>query len=469
MNTEVILGAGGSGKSTLLRERIESDPQYALLTASTGIAAVNLGDKVTTIHSALGFYDTRGAADAYHAGRIKRKALTFADRGKKNVVIDEISTVGADVLQYIHCGFEDAARERREAGKDSTGLILVGDFLQLPPVPDKPGDKIKYAFEAECWQHYASNITQLKTIYRQTNPAFLEALQLFRSGRGVDGALALQKLGVEFVKESDTGFDGITLMPTNKQVENYNERKLAELPGEVVAIPSVRWGKERGEWKNIPQVLQVKDGAQVMVLVNQPGTFEYVNGDLGVFCVERVSHDDPARQEAAEIFGETEDMYTVETKRGYIGSIPFTIRRNILYEDSYDGTNYKCAFENSLWGRKLENESRGSKRFNAICLEYQDAHTMQGEPYYDPRERGVVVGEVEYMPLRLAYASSFHKVQGLTLDKCQVDIRHYWASNPGMVYVALTRVRSVEGLRIVGDVRTLAKRTCTDARVRGYV
>jgi ATP-dependent DNA helicase PIF1 len=94
---------------------------------------------------------------------------------------------------------------------------------------------------------------------------------------------------------------------------------------------------------------------------------------------------------------------------------------------------------------------------------------MRGTPYYDPHERGVVVGEVEYMPLRVAYASTVHKAQGLTLDCVQVDIGHYFFGNPALVYVALTRVRSIAGLRIVGDVGRLSRRIKTDSRVRRWI
>lgn len=461
MNTEVILGAGGTGKTTKVRERIESDPQYALLTASTGIAAVNLGEGVATVHSSLGFFDTRSAFEALKHGTIANRAYALAKAGKKNVLIDEVSTIGADMLQCIYDGFEQAEERCRDKRIEPTGLILVGDMLQLGPIPDNPKEKGKYPFQAPCWDKFAGNMTQLKTVYRQSNPAFLEALQLIRAGRGVDGALALQKLGVEFVTECDDHYDGITLFPTNKQVEFYNEKRLAELPGDDICIHSERWGTPRSEWKNIPEVLRLRENALVMVLANYPKTFDYVNGDLGDFYTKMVP----------DGFGGERLKYQVRTKRGYDGDMDFVIRRNVVYEDNSQLQAARKMYLDSSWDVQLnEADEKGRPdQWMAIYMGYMDAHTMLNKPYYDPKNKGLVIGEVEYMPLRLAYGSSYNKVQGLTLDKCQVDIRHYWAGNPGMVYVALTRVRSVEGLRIVGDVRTLAKRTCTDARVRGYV
>lgn len=469
MNTEAIIGAAGTGKSTLLRTRIESDPQYALLAASTGIAAVNLGEGVTTIHSALGFFDLRSLQEAAKYNKIKRKAIELAERGKKNLVLDEVSMVSAEHLQLIHEQFAQAAEVREGAGFRSCGLILTGDFCQLSPVADDRASKepVRYAFEAPCWPVYEDKLTHLTTMYRQDNPAFLAALKLARTGRGVDAAIALRACGVEFAKTEDEKFDGITLFPVNTQVDSYNERRLAALPGSEVEIPSERWGKEKGEWKNIPQTLKLKDGALVMVLANQPGTFQYVNGDLATFHVV------PGKpvSEAAEIFGECADTYTIETKRGWKGTLPFTIRRNISFSVSYseEGHDFQAEYEDSTWGQQLEHEDYKSKRWIAIYLDYIAVHCMQGVPYWDPRENGLVVGEIRYMPLRLAYGSSYHKVQGLTLDKVQISLNHYWAGNPGMLYVALSRCRSVEGLRIVGDVQLLSRKIRTDARVRRWV
>lgn len=477
MNTEAIIGSAGTGKSFLLRQRIEADPQHALLTASTGIAAVNLGEGVTTVHSALGFFDLRSLQEAAKYNKIRRKAIELAERGKKNLVIDEVSMFGAEHLQIVHEQFERAANEREDAGLPSCGLILCGDFLQLSPINDDRASKepVKYAFEAPCWPAYSDNLTHLTKVWRQDNPAFLAALQLARAGRGVDGAIALKQCGVEFAKTEDEQFDGITLFPVNAQVDSYNERRLAALPGKEVEIPSERWGKEKGEWKNIPQALKLKDGALVMVLVNEPGTFRYVNGDLATFHVnqEKRMLTCTALGDDATIHG-VEITYTIETKRGWKGTLPFTIRRNISFSDSRSlqtsqGHDFQAEYENSTWGQQLEYESYKSKRWIAIYLDYIAAHSMQGVPYWDPQENGLVIGEIRYMPLRLAYGSSYHKVQGLTLDKVQISLNHYWAGNPGMLYVALSRCRSVEGLRIIGDVQLLSRKIKMDTRVKRWV
>jgi hypothetical protein len=497
MNTECIIGSAGSGKSTLLRKRIE-DGEKMLLTSTTGISAVNLGAGVTTVHSALGFYDLRSLQGAFKYGDIKRKFVTLAKKGIKTLVIDEMSMLQGEALQLIYqgaCDARDLLDERASSmeqasikdamgkvltGEDATGLLLVGDFCQLAPIGDRQVDGkcgvAQYAFEAPCWNGFEQNgsMTRLTKIWRQENEQFRSALNLIRAGRGVDGAIDLKSAGVQFEQCSDDQFNGITLFAVNQQVDGFNARRLAQLPGDVITIPSRRWGKERSEWKNIPQVLEVKDGALVMVLTNDSPEFRYVNGDLATFHVKTTPISQVTNDEL-EYFSVTfpnkdcgQVSYEVETKRNYRGPIPFVIRNNVSFNEPTE-PELKLTFESSIWGRRMSQYDSSDKVWKAIYIEYIDAHAMRGEPYYEPRERGVVIGEVEYMPLRVAYASTVHKVQGLTLDKVQVDISHYWFGNPSMVYVALTRARSIEGLRIVGDVGRLARRIKTDARVRKWV
>lgn len=468
INTECILGAGGTGKSFLLKKRIDEDPNYALLTASTGIAAVNLGEGVTTVHSALGFFDFKSLQEAAKRGQIRRKALDLASRRKKYLVIDEVSMFSADHLEIITNQFNEAAQHIEEKNaqqpemyrKEPTGIITVGDFLQLSPIPETPKSPIKYAFESQSWEeHYQPNLTKLEKIHRQENVAFIEALKLARAGHGVDAALALKTCGVEFVNESDNEFDGITLFPVNSQVGMYNELRLDKVSGEIITVKSERWGKERGEWRNIPHALELKEGALVMILANQPKTFSYVNGDLATVTAIKT-----------DVINET--TVEVESRRNYVGRMPYIIRRNISFAAD-DLRRVEDAFEagpdKHLYDVPHDRGSQDFKIWYARYMDYLGRKSMKGEPYYEPLERGVVVGEVRYMPLRLAYGSSYHKVQGLTLDTVQINCSHYWASQPGMLYVALTRCRTPEGVKIVGDVGSVAKKIKTDSRVRKWV
>ncbi len=92
------------------------------------------------------------------------------------------------------------------------------------------------------------------------------------------------------------------------------------------------------------------------------------------------------------------------------------------------------------------------------------------KPYWEPMKSGTVTGEVEYMPLRIAYASTTHKAQGLTLERVQIDANNKWSGNPGMMYVAVSRCRTAKGVRIVvSDLGRFGRRVNTSQLVREWV
>jgi|SRR5579863_807733 len=423
LSFETILGAAGTGKSTLLRERAADDPNYAKVTASTGIAAVNLGPGVTTVHSALGFYNAESAFEALEHGRLARRFADLAEQGFKNLVIDEVSMMPADVLTAISLGCAQGAERVQQLNSREgkalvpCGVILTGDFLQLPPV------NAPFAFTSPVWPCYEANIVRLDKVYRQTNPAFLEALQAARAGRGTTAVMKLSECGVKFVSERDDFFDGTSLVPTNDMANKINAARYAEIAGDERLYKSTRWGKESGEWKDIPEQLGMKAGALVMVLANEPRTFGYVNGDTGI---------------VVEMAGAA---VVVEIRRGqkkHVREIPYVWRETtqrdepeqaVKYEGvSIDGTVFRLPREietkhkeetaalmesgNESEIAKALVEKTRARRF-ARFFEFYDAYVADAikrrVPFYSVDKQKWVVGWIEYMPLRLAYASTVHK------------------------------------------------------------
>jgi hypothetical protein len=471
LRCESLLGAAGSGKSYLLRQRIEEDKKYARLSASTGIAAVNLGPGVSTVHSTLRFFDLRSAQAALERGQLTQKFIGLAQAGYKMLVIDEVSMVSGELLDIIYTAALRAHNElaeglyrindpdigkRNSVAEDATGILLCGDPLQLPPVSTKY-EPATYFFQAKCWPQFEAGLTHLTTSYRQTDPKFLKALQLLRAGKGVDAAFALREAGVKFRNTIDPAFDGVTLFAVNTQVDGYNKTALDSLDANVVTYLSRRWGKEAAEWKNIPEALVLKPGALVMTLANKrssDGQFCYVNGDLGTLAKDS-----------------TDDFATVTTKRGYEGFVEEVWRHNTSFAAD-DIRPLKELYESSVVARDLQaifDVEKRSKRWVAIYMGYMMDRDMDGMPYYDPDSGGAVVGAIRYMPLRLAYSSSVHKTQGLTLDTVQIDIGSIWIGNPAMMYVAISRCKTADGLTIVGDVARLSRRIKTAREVMWWV
>jgi hypothetical protein len=445
------LGAAGTGKSTELRERAKDNPMYARLTATTGVAAINLGPGVTTINSVLKYFDTASLREAYDDGDLTTRFVKIARAGYEWLLIDEVSMLCAEQLDLICQSAEEAQKRILDGHLDGNvpGIMLSGDFVQLPPVD---GD---FAFKSRFWQRFEENTTRLTKIYRQDNPIFLQALQFARAGQGMQCAHSLKKAGVVLVSDVDQGFKGVTLFPVNAQVEKMNRDRFNMLPGVVEEFASTRWGIQAGEWRQqIPESLYLKLGTRVMILVNEPVNFSYVNGDQ------------------ATVVGFGAQGVELETDRGYKFELGY-IRRKVL--SNTPPVNAIAPPEIVVAGVELKRwKDCGTPREKAIYMEEMEAYGwdcfFKERPYMDARTNKWAVGEVGYVPLRLGYALTFNKAQGLTLDSVQIDSRMKWAGNPASMYVAISRCRTPENVRIVtkgaGD---LARRFVTHKEVMRWV
>lgn len=280
LETEFLTGSAGTGKTYEVRRRNVADPDEVILAATTGIAAVNLGPQVTTIHSLLKFFDYKSLQENYERGILQRTIRGLVDTGTRELIVDEISMLSAPHLDLLYNAFDEVSPS--DAGMK---LTVVGDFCQLPPIADKdwPGTG-KYAFEAECWRpNFSDKTTRLTRIWRQDHEKFVRALQAARKGAGEEALHYLQASGVRFEPRLNDVFEGTTVRATNWGVDEYNLRRLDQVPGKILAGPSTRWsfrGSE-GAWDSIPDNFQFKIGAYVMILANDCPSFIYVNGDCG--------------------------------------------------------------------------------------------------------------------------------------------------------------------------------------------
>lgn len=419
---EFVTGAAGTGKSFEINRRLDDAPGYGLVAATTGIAAINLGEGVTTINAALGYFDTQSLVDAYIRGRLVRRIRKIADDGYRNLIIDEVSMMDARQLDTITRAVTEYNALKGTSDKKQLGIVLTGDFMQLPPV------KAQWAFEAESWPMFDANTTRLLKCWRQDDPAFQSALSAVRRGDGHMGASLLAETDATFAQNNNLDYPGTTLVSRNEDVERFNWACHSRLQGRATQSESVRWGKQKGEWKLVPDVLQLKIGAFVMILANKRDAwmsdrFLYVNGDCGW----------------VKDYDEATNAYTVELKRGRkaVRVEPVT-RRNEQKERPSD---------------EIEAAKRDGKR----------------GPFWDEARERWVLGEASYVPMRLAYATTVHKSQGLSLDSVQIDLTNAFFGSPAMAYVALSRCRSAAGLRIIGTPELLTKRVSTDPKVMRFL
>jgi ATP-dependent exoDNAse (exonuclease V) alpha subunit len=409
-----ICGTAGTGKTFAVRELAERDPRVAL-TATTGIAAVNLGG--ATINSMLQYFDTESMLEL--STRLDNRIKKWARQDITHWVLDEASMLDGEQLRCLVLAIESVNKEL-SAGKTYDGspvrLTLVGDFAQLPPV------KAKFAFEVEEWDRFEPATTSLVDIKRQTDLDFIKALQAARVG---NAKAALDYFRDFIVSNRDLDFPGTTIVAKNAQVDRHNAIKLSDHPGERRAFKKSFWGTQRPEWvRNIPEALELKLGATVMVLANQKRDqdlsggstdYLYVNGDIG----------------------------------------------KVVEYDTYGMRYRKGERPEEVPAVDVELDRTGETVSIAMVeRQYEDL---------DEKGKKCIIGGIDYFPLRVAYATTVHKSQGLTLDHVQVSFSDHFFSSPGMLYVALSRVRTPKGLRLVGNPELFLRRCGTDDRVRRWL
>lgn len=428
-----LTGCAGTGKTYTLLQRTSHEPTYGILSSSTGISAVNLG--AITINSLLGYFDTLSMQDAYMSGRLTRVLHSLAKQYRW-LILDEMSMFSGDQLDLLYKVVQEA--NRYTDVKEPMGILLSGDFMQLPPIRER------WAFEAECWPMFEANMETLTKVYRQGDGKFLDALNAVRRGHGELGAGILSSLGAEWHTALDTRWDGTTILPKNDQVSRYNGLCLDRLYGDKIKLQSRRWGKQQPEWGQnlrtkewgIPPTLELKVGAYVMLLANEREgeDFYFVNGDCG--HVMAVDFPEPKRGDP---------FVCVKLARSGREVYVHRITRMVEQEHQPEGFS------------------------GPTIPPSEDVRKYISQQHYRAKTKRYVTGQIEYFPIRLAWASTVHKTQSLTLDSIQVDFRNHFFSSPAMLYVALSRCRTFQGLRLVGQPEVFISRCKVDPRVVRWI
>jgi ATP-dependent DNA helicase PIF1 len=435
----MLSGVAGSGKSTTLLNRIMEDSSYAVLSSSTGISAVNLS--TVTIHSLLGFFDTDSLRDAYLQNSAQRKLRKIAQEGYQNIVVDEVSMISSDVLDLLVRIFDDV-NQNLSGDQKPIGLVLCGDACQLPAIPDKEAKRksTPWFFEANHWQRFEPNITHLMKVWRQADQRFLAALNYTRSGHGAEAAGLLKAAGVQFHSSIDIDFEGTTIVSQNDQVNKFNGLALDRVRGRAISLPARRWGKLRNEWRIhdnqdrtlIPERTIIKEGAYVTLMANKyfEGEMVYANGDCGF-------------------------VMGIDQPQGGKPSVVVKLVRN----------NEEVRVD--LLVRSMDSKDKPEGMTVEANADEKGAYLPR--PHYNSAAKRYVIGQICYWPLKLAYASTVHRAQGLTLDRVQIDFRNWMFGKPSMLYTALSRARTTEGLRLIGMPEVFVKNCRIDPKVRRWL
>lgn len=418
-----LTGKAGTGKTTFLKYiSINYDKNHVIL-APTGLAAVNAGGQ--TIHSffKLGFTpylpDDNKLQKEHIKATFKYNQIKIdMIRNLSLIIIDEISMVRCDILDIIDL----ILRTYRKSDKPFGGvrMLLIGDTFQLPPIAKSDEWNIlqkfyatPYFFSSKVYENTEPIYIELNKHYRQTETEFLNLLDKIRINDLNEEDFKLLDLRVLPPVKNKYGEEPILLAPTNYVVNMHNEKKFNELNTEVHTISASISGTYPEAMYPVDKDLQLRVGAQVMIVKNnwdkQTGTFEYYNGNIGV--IHRIGH------------------FTIEIK--------LDDRIVVVEKATWENSEY------SLKEKEIPIDETATRFKKQLVVER------------------VVKGTFEQYPIKLAWAISINKSQGMTFDRINADLSECFAF--GQVYVALSRCRSLNGVYLQSAIpRTAIK---TDPRV----
>ncbi len=403
-----LTGKAGTGKTTLLREIIETTHKNTVVVAPTGIAALNAGG--VTIHSMFqlpfgGFIPDNSAPDFSESTKFETKATLrrhFKMSGlKKSVIrnmelliIDEVSMLRADLLDAMDFMMQTVRKNNSPFG--GVQVLFIGDLLQLPPVIRddewhilKKHYKGKFFFHSQVVQQNPPLYIELDTIFRQTDDAFISVLNNLRNNQiSKDDIAALnQYVQPNFDLKANNGY--ITLTTHNAKADFMNAEALESLGAKEWLYPPEITGDFPDKIYPVDEVLRLKEGAQIMFVKNDLSfDKKYFNGKMGV--VKSLS--------AKEIL------------------VHFPEENKTIEVEKYEWQNIRYKVNDTT--KEIEEE---------------------------------VLGTFVHYPVKLAWAITVHKSQGLTFDKAALDVSQVFL--PGQAYVALSRLRALKGLILLSPLQ----------------
>lgn len=404
-----LTGKAGTGKTTFLREIVNKTHKNAIVAAPTGIAAINAGG--VTLHSLFQlpfgtFLPTENVQiQEYNTiqlstpkNLLKNLKLNQAKRqliqSIELLIIDEVSMLRADILDAIDLTLR-SIRKKRQIPFGGVQMLFIGDLLQLPPVvkqDERPWlsqfYSSMYFFNALALKDNPPLYIELEKVYRQADPVFIDLLNNLRNNQitSQDIEILNKHYDPEIEKKGLT--DSIFITTHNKIADEINNRELEKLNGKTVKYQATIDKEFQPNTYPVELELKLKKGARVMFIKNDySGMQRYFNGKIGTVT-------------------------------------------------DFDDEGPIVSFNDNTDPFIVENYTWENKRFK-LNQETNEIETT-------------VKGTFSHFPLKLAWAVTVHKSQGLTFEKAIIDVSRAFA--PGQIYVALSRLTSLNGLILNGKL-----------------
>ena len=404
-----LTGKAGTGKTTLLKEIIRSTHKNTVVVAPTGIAALNAGG--VTIHSMFqlpfgGFipannvevqfsdslkFETKDTLRRhFRMSALKRHVI----QNMELLIIDEVSMLRSDLMDAIDFMLQSVRKKRTSFG--GVQVLFIGDLLQLPPVIRdeewrtlRQYYKGKFFFHSHVIQNNPPLYIELSKIFRQSDETFIELLNNLRNNKITSENISFlnQYVQPNFDLKANKGY--ITLTTHNAKADTINLQSINDLNGNATKYQAKITGDFPEKIFPLEETLELKIGAQIMFIKNDLSAEKnYFNGKMGF--VKSIS--------AEEIWIHfPEENKSIEVERYEWQNIRYFVNENT---------------------KEIEEE---------------------------------VLGSFVHYPIKLAWAITVHKSQGLTFDKAALDVSQVFA--PGQAYVALSRLRSLNGLVLLTPLR----------------
>lgn len=397
-----LTGKAGTGKTTFLRNIVQNTHKRCVVAAPTGIAAINAGG--VTLHSLFqlpfgSFIPENVTQPQLHYSKvntphslIKEIKLNSQKRGllreMELLIIDEVSMLRADLLDAIDVLLK-SVRRNHHAPFGGVQVLFIGDLLQLPPVvKEAEWDILKsyypsaFFFDAKVLRQYKPLYIELDKIYRQDDAVFIGLLNNLRTNKTTKADIEVLNSYFKpgFKPAIDENY--ITITTHNAKADRINRDFLQSLIGKSYFFKAKVEGEFNESAFPLEETCELKVGAQVMFVKNDPsGSQQFFNGKIG----------------------------TIKSLSDTEIRVEFTDSSRLVTVEMYTWENVKYVL-------------------NETTNEIEEK----------------VVGTFSHFPIKLAWAITVHKSQGLTFDKAIVDIGDVFA--PGQAYVALSRLRSLNGL-----------------------